>query len=118
MRTLLRRADTRAFPLVVTAVAVAATLSMSVPFAGLLVAAVLMAPRRWVATSLWSCPGSVAAPRQFFHPPCTRCERPHMTTSNIPRSGPRERSVIRKPDHIEAAVRGEAATEASPAVGR
>jgi hypothetical protein len=41
-----------------------------------------------------------------------------MTTSNIPRSGPRERSVIRKPDHIEAAVRGEAATEASPAVGR
>ena len=41
MRTLPRRADNPAFLVVVTAVAVAATLSMSVPFAGLLVAAVL-----------------------------------------------------------------------------
>lgn len=54
MRTLVRRADTRAFPMVVAAVAMAATLSMSVPFATLLVAAVLMSPRRWVAIALWS----------------------------------------------------------------
>lgn len=58
MRALLRRADTRAFPMVVASVAVAATLSMSVPFAGLLVAAVLMAPRRWVAIALWSSLGA------------------------------------------------------------
>lgn len=47
MRTLLHRADSRAFQVVVGAVAVAATLSMSVPFATLLVAVVLMAWRRW-----------------------------------------------------------------------
>lgn len=58
VRTLVRRADTRAFPMVVGAVAVAATLSMSVPFASLLVAAVLMAPRRWVAIALWSSLGA------------------------------------------------------------
>jgi membrane protein YqaA with SNARE-associated domain len=58
MRALVRRADTRAFPTVVGGVAAAATLSMSVPFATLLVAAVLMAPRRWVAISLWSSLGA------------------------------------------------------------
>lgn len=58
VRTLVRRADTRAFPMVVASVAVTATLSMSVPFAGLLVAAVLMAPRRWVAIALWSSLGA------------------------------------------------------------
>lgn len=58
VRTLVRRADTRAFPVVVGAVAVAATLSMSVPFASLLVAAVLMAPRRWVGIALWSSLGA------------------------------------------------------------
>ena len=58
VRTLVRRADTRAFPTVVGAVAVAATLSMSVPFASLLTAAVLMAPRRWVAIALWSSLGA------------------------------------------------------------
>ena len=58
MRALLRRADTRAFPLVVAAVAVAATLSMSVPFAGLLVAAVLMAPRRWLSIAFGSSLGA------------------------------------------------------------
>jgi uncharacterized membrane protein YdjX (TVP38/TMEM64 family) len=58
MRTLVRRADTRAFPLVVAGVAVAATMSMTVPFATLLVAAVLMAPRRWVAISVWSSVGA------------------------------------------------------------
>jgi membrane protein YqaA with SNARE-associated domain len=52
MRTLLRRADRPAFPAVVGAVAVAATLSMSVPFATLLVAAVLMARRRWIAIAV------------------------------------------------------------------
>ena len=58
IRTLVRRADTRSFPVVVAAVAFAATLSMSVPFATLLVTAVLMAPRRWVAISLWSSLGA------------------------------------------------------------
>lgn len=58
MRALVRGADTRAFPMVVAAVALAATLSMSVPFASLLVAAVLMAPRRWATISLWSSLGA------------------------------------------------------------
>jgi membrane protein YqaA with SNARE-associated domain len=58
MRTLLRRADSLAFPVVVGAVAVAATLSMSVPFATLLVAAVLMAPRRWGAIAVWASLGA------------------------------------------------------------
>ncbi len=52
MGTLLRRADNRAFPAVVGTVALAATLSMSVPFATLLVAAVLMARRRWVSIAM------------------------------------------------------------------
>jgi membrane protein YqaA with SNARE-associated domain len=58
VRTLVRRADTRAFPMVVGAAAIAATLSMSVPFGSLLVAAVLMAPRRWVSIALWSSLGT------------------------------------------------------------
>lgn len=58
MRVLLRRADSRAFPVAVAAVAVAATLSMSVPFAALLVAAVMMARRRWIAVALWASFGS------------------------------------------------------------
>lgn len=58
MRTLLRRADSRAFPVVVGAVAIAATLSMSVPFATLLVAAVLMARRRWGAIAVWASLGA------------------------------------------------------------
>ena len=57
-RALLRRADSRAFPVVVGAVAVAATLSMSVPFATLLVAAVLMVRHRWVAIALWASLGA------------------------------------------------------------
>ncbi len=65
MRTLVRCADKRSFPVVVAAVAFAATLSMSAPFATLLVAAVLMAPRRWVAISLWSSLG--AALDAFIH---------------------------------------------------
>jgi membrane protein YqaA with SNARE-associated domain len=58
MRTLLRRADSRGFPAVVGTVALAATLSMSVPFATLLVAAVLMAPRRWRGIALWASLGA------------------------------------------------------------
>lgn len=58
MRALVRRADTASFPIVVACVATAATVSMSVPFAGLLVAAVLMAPRRWLAIALWSSLGA------------------------------------------------------------
>ena len=58
MRALLRRADSRAFPVVVGAVAVAATLSMSVPFATLLVASVLMAPRRWGGIAVWASLGA------------------------------------------------------------
>lgn len=71
MRTLLRRADSRAFPVVVCAVAVAATLSMSVPFATLLVAAVLMARRRWgaiaVGASLGSAVGAALLYLVFHH---------------------------------------------------
>lgn len=58
MRTLLRRADRPAFPAVVGAVAVAATVSMSVPFSTLLVAAVLMARRRWIAIAAWASLGA------------------------------------------------------------
>lgn len=57
-RTLLRRADSRAFPILVGAVAVAATLSMSVPFASLLVAAVLMTRHRWAAIAVWASLGA------------------------------------------------------------
>ncbi len=57
-RTLLRRADSPAFPAVVGAVALAATLSMSVPFATLLVAAVLMARRRWSAIAVGASMGA------------------------------------------------------------
>ena len=58
MRTLLRRADSRVFPVIVGAVAVAATLSMSVPFATLLVTAVLMARRRWGEIAVWASLGA------------------------------------------------------------
>ena len=58
IRTLTRRADQRAFPMIVAVVAVAATLSMTVPFASLLVGAVLMAPRRWKPIALWSSLGA------------------------------------------------------------
>jgi len=71
MRTLLRRADSPAFPAVVGAVAVAATLSMSVPFATLLVAAVLMARRRWgaiaVGASLGAALGAALLYLVFHH---------------------------------------------------
>lgn len=52
MRSLLRQGDTQAFPIVVAGIAAASTLSMSIPFATLLMAAVLMAPRRWKAIAV------------------------------------------------------------------
>ena len=58
IRTLTQRADHPAFPLIVAAVAMAATLSMSVPFASLLVVAVLLAPRRWMPIAVWSSLGA------------------------------------------------------------
>lgn len=58
LRALTRRADSRAFPLVVGAVALASTLSMSVPFAGLLVGSVLLAHRRWLAIAVASSLGA------------------------------------------------------------
>lgn len=51
-QSLLRRADTRGFPVVVGGIAAASTLSMSVPFATMLAAAVLMAPKRWRAIAV------------------------------------------------------------------
>lgn len=69
--SLLRRADSPAFPTVVGAVAVAATLSMSVPFASLLVAAVLMARHRWgaiaVGASLGAALGAAVLYLVFHH---------------------------------------------------
>lgn len=58
IRTLTRRADRPAFPVIVAAVAVAATLSMTVPFAPLLIVAVLMAPNRWKSIAVCSSLGS------------------------------------------------------------
>ena len=58
IRTLTRRADQPAFPVIVGAVAMAATLSMTVPFASLLVGAVLMSPRRWKSIALCSSLGA------------------------------------------------------------
>jgi len=55
---LTHEADQGAFPLVVSVVAAAATLSMTVPFASLLVAAALMAPRRWRSIALFSSVGA------------------------------------------------------------
>jgi membrane protein YqaA with SNARE-associated domain len=58
LRSLLRRADSRAFPIVVAGTAMVSTLSMSVPFASLLIAAVLMAPKRWRAIAISSSVGA------------------------------------------------------------
>ncbi|MCK6431953.1 MAG: hypothetical protein L6Q68_02820 [Aquabacterium sp.] len=71
LRTLLRRADSPAFPAVVGAVALGAALSMSVSFATLLVAAVLMARRRWsgiaVGASLGAALGAAVLYLVFHH---------------------------------------------------
>jgi membrane protein YqaA with SNARE-associated domain len=71
LRALTRRADSRAFPLVVAGAALAAELSMAVPFASLLIAAVLLAPRRWAAiatlASLGAAVGALALYLIFHH---------------------------------------------------
>ncbi|MDI4635234.1 VTT domain-containing protein [Pelomonas sp. V22] len=58
LRSLLGRADSRMFPTVVGGIAALATLSMTVPFASLLMAAVLMVPRRWLAVAISSSLGA------------------------------------------------------------
>jgi membrane protein YqaA with SNARE-associated domain len=58
LRAVLRAADRPGYPLIVGAAAFGATLSMAVPFATVLVAAVLAAPRRWRAIALWSSLGT------------------------------------------------------------
>ncbi|MDZ5455652.1 YqaA family protein [Azohydromonas lata] len=58
LRALTRHAQRHSFPLVVAAMATAATLSMSVPFASILVAAVLLAPGRWFMLALGGSVGS------------------------------------------------------------
>ena len=58
IRTLTRRADHPAFPGFVALVALAATLSMTIPFATLLVGATLMAPKRWKSIALCSSLGA------------------------------------------------------------
>lgn len=60
LQTLTRHADTRGFPLMVGGVAFAATVSMTVPFASVLVASVLLAPRRWRSLASWSSAGAAA----------------------------------------------------------
>lgn len=57
-KTLTRRAQHRAFPLFVAGAAFASTLSMTVPFASLLIIAALMAPKRWKAIALWASLGA------------------------------------------------------------
>lgn len=58
LQALERRADSRAFPLVVAGVALLTTVSMSIPFASLLMAAVLLARRRWRSIAMWSSAGA------------------------------------------------------------
>ena len=61
IRTLTRRADHPAFPLIVVGVALAATLSMTVPFASPLIVAVLVSPKRWAAIAFCSSLGAALA---------------------------------------------------------
>lgn len=58
LRTLTRHAQRRWFTLVVAGLAAATTLSMSLPFASILVLAVMLAPRRWFTLALGSSLGS------------------------------------------------------------
>lgn len=55
---LTRQADRAGFVWVVAGVAAAATLSMTVPFASMLITAVLIAPRRWIWIALASSVGA------------------------------------------------------------
>ena len=53
-----RTRETRHFPAMVGAVAFVLTVTMSVPFASVLVFAVLLQPERWRAIALWSAVGA------------------------------------------------------------
>lgn len=59
--TLRRFAHRPVYPLVVGIAAFGATLSMTLPFATVLVASVLAAPKRWRAVSFWSSVGTALA---------------------------------------------------------
>jgi membrane protein YqaA with SNARE-associated domain len=58
LRMVLRFAGHPAYPAVVCAAAFGATLSMTLPFATVLVVAVLAAPKRWPAVAVWSSVGT------------------------------------------------------------
>lgn len=58
IRAVVRFADRRAYPVALGAAAFGATLSMTVPFATVLVAAVLAAPKRWRALAICSSLGT------------------------------------------------------------
>lgn len=58
LHAVLRAVDRPGYPLVVGAAAFGAALSMTVPFATVLVAAVLAAPGRWRAIAFWSSIGT------------------------------------------------------------
>ncbi|MDM4768289.1 hypothetical protein [Pelomonas sp. SE-A7] len=58
LRSILDRADTQTLPVVVGGIAAISTLSMSVPFASLLMASVLIAPRRWRSIALFASLGA------------------------------------------------------------
>jgi len=58
LRTVLRFASHPAYPAVVCVAAFGATLSMMLPFATVLVASVLAAPKRWRAVAIWSSVGT------------------------------------------------------------
>ena len=88
LRALTRGAETRAFPLIVAAVAMATTLSMTIPFGTLLVAAVLLAPRRWRSIAATSSIG--AATRCALAPAASQpaSKQARITTSGCANSGP------------------------------
>jgi membrane protein YqaA with SNARE-associated domain len=58
LQTLTRHADTRGFPIMVGGFAFLATVSMTVPFASVLVASVLLAAGRWRSIASWSSAGA------------------------------------------------------------
>lgn len=66
LRTLLRRADSPVFPILVGAAALVATLSMSVPFATPLVAAVLLARRQWGAIAVCASLGAALGAAMLY----------------------------------------------------
>ncbi len=67
LRVSTRRADARGCPIAVGAKALPATLSMSVPFANLLVASVLLPPRRGRSIAAWSGHGAALGALRHCH---------------------------------------------------